>query len=70
MRLSAYDKWLIEGDEKDEYIVARDWRGQEIWNYDGELYYNTELGYVREDEIKDYMNEVFIAQTIDEWEDC
>lgn len=72
MRLSAYDKWLIEGDERDDYIVAYDRWGNAIRKCDGDRYYKTEdEEYVREDEIKEYMEDIsYGLKTIDEWEDC
>lgn len=57
-------------DEPDEYIIARDWKGHEIWNYWDDLYFCTPEGYVHEDEAHEYLQETsYGLKPIYEWED-
>lgn len=70
MRLTPHDKWLIEGDEKDEYIIAYDWQGEAIWNYYGDKYFSTEDGYVCVDDARLYLSEKYLPpREITEWEE-
>ncbi|MFN0604427.1 hypothetical protein [Facklamia hominis] len=60
--LSKYDNWLT-AEDKPEYVVTEDWRGNEVWNYENDEYYSTELGLVRNEtfEIESFMRQCYGA---------
>lgn len=56
---SNYDNWKTSGPNEEEYVIDQDWRGQDIWNYESDRYYNTDDGWVHEDEVDEYMKYIW-----------
>lgn len=54
-----YDKWKTSEPEVEEFVIAKDWRGYAIYNWEGDMYYLTDEGWVREDEAELYMEHIW-----------
>ena len=61
---------LMEPNE-DEHIINYDWQGEPIWNYEADQYFETDDGYVLNDdfEIRRYMKSIWGAPRLLEEDD-
>lgn len=62
----AYDRWKTQPPEETAPI-AYDWQEEPL--YLGDVCYQTEDGYVLEDEAKEYMDVLFTKKEINVWEE-
>ncbi|MCR1931652.1 hypothetical protein [Enterococcus gallinarum] len=59
---AAYDRWKIQPPEE-AVPITYDWQENPL--YSGDICYQTEDGYVLEDEAKEYMDAMFMRKEID-----